>query len=153
LEAAKRLAPEALRRRFEIGQGSVWSSLVHLHLADRMWLDAFEDRPDGIRTKDDDFASPGDLAEAWAGLDREWLDYLSRLNESALDRSVTIVDLVGNQWRLEALAGHLQVCTHAAYTAAQVINMMRHLGVEPLPNVMLVVQSFGVGKVAIEPAS
>jgi uncharacterized damage-inducible protein DinB len=32
----------------------------------------------------------------------------------------------------------LHVCTHAHYTAAQVVNMLRHLGVEKLPDTMLI---------------
>ncbi len=32
----------------------------------------------------------------------------------------------------------LHVCTHASYTTAQVVNMMRQLGVSPLPEVMLI---------------
>jgi uncharacterized damage-inducible protein DinB len=32
----------------------------------------------------------------------------------------------------------LHVCTHAHYTAAQVINMLRQVGVEKLPETMLI---------------
>jgi uncharacterized damage-inducible protein DinB len=32
----------------------------------------------------------------------------------------------------------LHVCTHAHYTAAQVANMLRHVGVEKLPETMLI---------------
>jgi len=39
---------------------------------------------------------------------------------------------------LDRVDAHLQVCTHAAYTAAQLVNMLRRLGVAPLPNCMLV---------------
>ncbi|HLJ97295.1 MAG TPA: hypothetical protein VKU02_29315 [Gemmataceae bacterium] len=32
----------------------------------------------------------------------------------------------------------LHVCTHAHYTAAQVVNMLRHTGMEKLPETMLI---------------
>jgi uncharacterized damage-inducible protein DinB len=32
----------------------------------------------------------------------------------------------------------LHVCTHAQYTTAQVVNMLRQIGVEKLPDVMLI---------------
>ncbi|QDT90437.1 DinB family protein [Gimesia algae] len=32
----------------------------------------------------------------------------------------------------------LHVCTHAQYTTAQVVNMLRQLGAEPLPATMLI---------------
>ena len=42
----------------------------------------------------------------------------------------------------------LHVCTHAQYTTAQLVNMLRQLGVDRLPDVMLISmarQEAGVG--------
>jgi len=35
------------------------------------------------------------------------------------------------------------VCTHAQYTTAQVINMLRQLGAQPLPDPMLITLARG----------
>jgi uncharacterized damage-inducible protein DinB len=152
--AARGLGDERLRRNFPIGQGSVWSSLVHLYGADRLWLDAFEGRARSPFPRDDDFEGLDALASAWADLNGRWLDYLGSLDDSHLFKPVALLDLRGRRCTLaDSLDGHLQVCTHAAYTAAQVVNMLRQLGVEPLPNLMLVALSHAEGKVEVEPTA
>src|SRR5262249_30664244 len=40
LTAAATLSHEQLRSEFQIGQGSVWKSLVHLYAAEYVWLEA-----------------------------------------------------------------------------------------------------------------
>ena len=78
------------------------------------------------------------MADQWGELDRRWLDVLARLDSSELEQTVQRADLRNQCFTLDSMDAHLQVCTHAAYTAAQVVNMLRRLGVAPLPNCMLV---------------
>jgi len=40
LTAAAQLTAEQLRTPFQIGQGSIWRSLVHLYAAEYVWLEA-----------------------------------------------------------------------------------------------------------------
>ena len=40
LTAAAALSDEQLRSAFQIGQGSVWKSLLHLYAAENVWLEA-----------------------------------------------------------------------------------------------------------------
>jgi uncharacterized damage-inducible protein DinB len=146
LAACRGLSPEQLHAPFAIGQGSVWSSLVHLLAADSLWLDAFEGRPQTPVPRDSDFESLDALAREWARVDQRWLALLANIDGARLDRTVTRADLRNQLLRIDGLDAHLQVCTHAAYTAAQVINMLRHLGIEPLPNCMLVAMSYAEGR-------
>ena len=151
VQAARRLDDQQLRRTFPIGQGSVWSSLVHLYGADVLWLEAFEARPQSPFPRDDDFDGLDALTAAWADLNGRWLDHLAALRVAHLSLPVTFLDLRGNRCTLaEVLDGHLQLCTHAAYTAAQVVNMLRQLGVQPLPNLMLLALSHAEGKLEVE---
>jgi len=39
LAAAKALSDDQLRREFQIGQGSIWKSLLHLYAAESVWLE------------------------------------------------------------------------------------------------------------------
>src|SRR5262249_20993984 len=86
LHACRPLSAEQLHAPFEIGQGSVWRSLVHLLAADSLWLDAFEGRPDSPAPCEADFKDLQELADRWADLDRRWLDALARLDGSDLER-------------------------------------------------------------------
>ena len=147
LHACRPLSREQLDAPFEIGQGSVWKSLVHLLAADSLWVDAFEGRPDSPVPCEADFKDLEELANRWADLDRRWLDALDRLDGSDLERPVLRADLRNQCFSLGGVDAHLQVCTHAAYTAAQVVNMLRRLGVAPLPNCMLVAMASAEGRV------
>jgi uncharacterized damage-inducible protein DinB len=152
LSACRPLSAEQLHAPFEIGQGSVWRSLVHLLAADSLWLDAFEGRPDSPIPCEADFKDLQELANRWADLDRRWLDALARLDGSDLERPVLRADLRNQRFTLDRVDAHLQVCTHAAYTAAQVVNMLRRLGVAPLPNCMLVAMAYAEGRVKEVPS-
>ncbi len=153
LDAAGKLSDEQLRRQFEIGQGSVWRSLVHMYAAEHVWLETMLGNPlatlpgdvpgklPGNQEGDGAIASLGELAEKWEALQRRWLDYLATLRPEALDETVYKVSTSsGHGKKLAARRGDIliHVCTHAQYTAAQVINMLRHLGVGELPDVMLI---------------
>ncbi len=147
LDACRSLSREQLDAPFAIGQGSVWQSLVHLLAADALWLDAFEGRPDSPVPCATDFPDLAALADRWADLDRRWLAVLARLDGADLDRPVVRADLRNQRFRLDGVDAHLQVCTHAAYTAAQVVNMLRRLGVAPLPSCMLLALAAAEGRV------
>ena len=64
-----------------------------------------------------------------------------RLQPAALDELVFRKSTIANvakrfgSRRSDVL---LHVCTHAQYTAAQVVNMLRHTGAEKFPDVMLI---------------
>jgi uncharacterized damage-inducible protein DinB len=147
LDACRPLSREQLDAPFEIGQGSVWKSLVHLLAADSLWVDAFEGRPDSPVPCDADFKNLEELADRWADVERRWLDALARLEGSDLDRHVLRADLRNQCFSLGGVDAHLQVCMHATYTAAQVVNMLRRLGVAPLPSCMPVAMAYAEGRV------
>ena len=152
LEAAATLSSEQLRRQFDIGQGSVWQSLLHMYAAEYIWLETILDNDDalcpgdvrgqlaGNQLGEGGIRSLDELRNKWAALEARWQQYLADLPEDSLDdrvrRRTSIVS--GNQpftcSRSDAL---LHVCLHAHYTLAQVINMLRHLGVTDLPARML----------------
>ena len=149
LEACAVLTDEQFRQPFEIGQGSLWKSLVHMHAAEYVWLEAMRGNPRGLLPGDVAGKLPGnqegdgaivsfdELLIRWRSLDQDWEGYLEGLSEAALDETVfrqSSKGLFGTK-RRDAL---LHVCTHAHYTLAQTVNMLRHLGVAPLPDPMLI---------------
>lgn len=158
LEAAEKLSPEQLRRQFSIGQGTLWRTLVHMYSAEYVWLGALEgdplatlpgdlpgqlpgsqaaaDRapPDGIQSLDE-------LKSNWRQLETRWTAYLdSVLPESVQQPVYKVSTSSGHGRRLATTCGDvlLHLSLHAQYTTAQAINMLRMLGVGPLPDVMLI---------------
>ncbi len=150
LTAAAALSEAQVQLSFPIGQGSVWTSLLHLYAAEAVWLAAL--------LGDEAFVVPGDLPgklpgnqqgeggvtdladlrQKWSALEQRWLDYLATLTPAALEEVVYRKSTsLGTRLGLRRSDVLLHVCTHAHYTAAQVVNMLRHVGVEKLPETML----------------
>src|SRR5437763_403052 len=53
LAAADQLTEEQLRAPFQIGQGSIWKSVLHLYAAEYVWLEALLGNEEAV--------APGDL--------------------------------------------------------------------------------------------
>ncbi len=146
-----KLSDEQLRRSFEIGQGSIWKSLLHLYAAEYVWLEALTGNEDPLTPGDAEGKLPGnqegpeaiaslsELQERWSDLDERWSRSLEELSPDSLEDPVfKINSLTGERSGTHRIDVLLHVCTHAQYTTAQAINMMRHAGVQELPDPMLI---------------
>jgi uncharacterized damage-inducible protein DinB len=153
LSAAGGLNEEQLRREFPIGQGSIWNSLTHLYAAEYVWLESLLGSDDPLTPGDVRGKLPGnqlgegamrslaELGENWGELARRWDEYLANLAPQSLDEPVCKVSTsfgAGQRFATRRSDVLLHICTHAQYTTAQVVNMLRHLGIETLPETMLI---------------
>jgi uncharacterized damage-inducible protein DinB len=150
LTAAAALSDEQLRSACQIGQGSVWKSLLHLYAAENVWLEALLGNEGFLVPGDLPGTIPGnqqgeggvtgldDLRQKWSALERRWVGYLAALTPAALEEVVYRRSSLGQRFGTRRSDVLLHVCTHAHYTAAQVINMLRQAGVEKLPETMLI---------------
>ncbi|MEM6691395.1 MAG: DinB family protein [Planctomycetota bacterium] len=147
------LTNEQRHQSFGIGQGSVWKTLLHMMGAEYVWLetilgDANPTMPgdvptglvgnqrgeNGIRTMDQ-------LLECWTHLESRWNNYLEDLEHVDLNQLIPKISTSSHFGQRKATSMMdilLHVCTHAHYTAAQVINMLRQLGIVELPDPMLI---------------
>lgn len=154
LEAATLLSDQQLRSPFPIGQGAIWKSLVHLYAAEYVWLEALLGDEDPLVQGDLPGKLPGnqmgenriagldELRALWAAQEQRWADYLDALDPESLEdivfkKSTSV--LVGNRFGTRRSDILLHVCTHAQYTTAQIINMLKQCGVERLPDTMLII--------------
>ncbi len=149
--AAEKLSLEALQRPFPMGQGSIWKSLLHLYAAEYVWLEALFGNEDPLLPGDLPKKLPGnqegagaissldELKAKWTQLDARWQVYLQTLTPEVLDNAIVKVSSSsGKRHTTRTSDVLLHVCTHAHYTTAQVINMLRQAGAEVLPDVMLI---------------
>lgn len=154
--AAAALPDESLRKSLPIGQGSVWKSLAHMYATEYVWLAALEgdetaltpgDAPGklpGNQEGDGAIRSIAELEERWQALETRWQAYLAELTEADLDRIIYKVSSLGKtRMATRQVDILLHVCTHAHYTTAQVMNMLRQLGVGSLPDPMLITLARG----------
>ncbi len=153
VDAARTLSDEHLRRSFSIGQGSVWKTLTHLHAAEYVWLEALLGNEQPLLRGDAPGKLPGnqegrqpiasldELASMWTDLDDRWNEYVANLAATSLDDIVYKFKTssgIGERHGTRRADVLLHVCTHAQYTAAQLVNMLRQLGLTRLPDVMLI---------------
>jgi uncharacterized damage-inducible protein DinB len=150
LAAAETLSHEQLRSEFPIGQGSIWKSLLHLYAAEYVWLEALLGNEQFLVPGDLPGKLPGnqqgeggvtdlaDLRLKWSELDKRWTGYLASLTPAALEEVVYRKSSSGQRFGTRRSDVLLHVCTHAHYTAAQVVNMLRQTGAEKLPETMLI---------------
>jgi len=151
LAAASGLGDEQLWQTFPIGQGSIWNSLIHLYAAEFVWLEALlgDDNPvvqgdlpgriPGNQMGEGGIVSLDELRQKWMQLEERWERYLTELKAENLDEPVYKVAFsTGQRVATRRLDVLLHVCTHAQYTTAQVVNMLRQVGVVKLPETMLI---------------
>jgi uncharacterized damage-inducible protein DinB len=133
LDACRGLPAEALTRRFDIGPGSVHATLVHVVGAMRRWADRIDERP--LRPSIDQGTSQGIgalralLDEAAADL-RELALRLAREGR-LVERMCPEIPGWDDPRPFTRGTALLHVTTHGAHHRAQVLNMLRHLGVDP----------------------
>ena len=131
LDACGRLTDEQFHRRFEIGPGSLHDTLTHVGGAMRAWTETLAGvapRPrlesDGQRRTPEQLRSV--LEEAWA-------EFSTQARRRPLDEVVSRTTKDGKTRQYTRGAVVAQVVTHAMHHRAQCLNMLRQLGVTPLP--------------------
>jgi uncharacterized damage-inducible protein DinB len=153
LAAAEKLSDPQLRQNFPIGQGSIWKSLLHLYAADYIWLEALlgDENPTapgdlpcrlpGNQQGQNPMTSLSDLKQKWTALMDRWTIYLQQLVPESLDDLVYKISTsshFGQRRPTRRCDILLHICTHAQYTTAQILNMLRHFGLKELPDPMLI---------------
>jgi uncharacterized damage-inducible protein DinB len=131
LDACGQLTADQFHRQFDIGPGSLHDTLTHVAGAMRVWtetLAGLEPRPrleaDGQRRTPEQLRSV--FEEAWRELSAE-------ARRRPLDETVSRTLRNGKTARMTRGAVLTHVTTHGMHHRAQCLNMLRQLGVTPLP--------------------
>jgi len=133
IEALGPLTEAQRTKVFPMGPGSLHRILIHMYGAELVWLEALLGTPSPRFPNDDEFADFAKLLHAWAALDLRWSEYLESLTPAELDRLVVRSNRAGVPHTTNVQEILIHVCTHGFYHTAQAVNMLRQLGVTPLP--------------------
>lgn len=127
LDVCDKLTSEQLHRRFEMGVGSLHDTLIHDAAAVRVWAETLLRAP----------------AAPWPSNDPRPVSELRAMAESAFDllakAAAGPMDEVFERTRQGVTSRYTRgtilchVHTHSMHHRAQCLNMLRHLGVSPLP--------------------
>ena len=127
-KACEALSAEQFHRPFEMGPGSLHNTLVHVITAMRIWCDRLAVREHRPRLE----GTTHTMAELTALLEETSAELASLAHALPLDHTITITrNNVSRTITRGAVLTH--VTTHGMHHRAQCLNMLRHIGVKPLP--------------------
>ena len=130
LKMADDLGGEQLNRAFEMGPGTIRETLKHIYGAERAWYEqmeapGFESFPHSTHIRD-----LGELAEAMHGLADARSAWLSSMADGDLIVEFGYEGDDGRHYSHTKGDCLLHVANHGIHHRAQLLNMMRHVGVK-----------------------
>jgi uncharacterized damage-inducible protein DinB len=130
LRACEGLSNDQFARKFEIGPGSLQATLTHMIAAKKTWTDTLMGRPPTPRIDQTGAVySPAQLVELHQQSGDE---FMAVARKHALDEIVKRTR-EGKEFSFTRGVVITHVTTHGMHHRAQCLNMLRHLGVKPLP--------------------
>jgi uncharacterized damage-inducible protein DinB len=131
LGACGKLSPEQFHRRFDIGLGSLHDTLTHIVGATRAWTETLNGQAPRPRLESD---GQRRTPEQLRGLLGEAHDSFTAASRGRpLGEMVTRRTRDGRTFNLTRAAVLAHIPTHGMHHRAQCLNMLRQLGVTPLP--------------------
>jgi uncharacterized damage-inducible protein DinB len=132
LDACTKLSDQQFHQRFEIGPGSLHDTLTHVIGAMRTWMDTLAGREPGPRLETDgQRRTPDQLRNV---LEEACQQFASEARRRPLEELATRRLRDGRTLELPRAAVLAQVTTHGMHHRAQCLNMLRQLGISPLPH-------------------
>ena len=129
LDACAALSDEQFHQRFEMGPGSLHDTLTHILGAMRGWGDLLAGREFRARLEQD---GPRSVRELLDLLEKIADDLQVSAESHPLDELVTRTR-EGKSYTFSRGGVLTHVTTHGMHHRAQCLNMLRQLGVDPLP--------------------
>ncbi|MFG0283597.1 MAG: DinB family protein [Phycisphaerales bacterium JB039] len=128
LEACAKLTPEQWRQTFDMGPGSLHDTTTHILGALRGWADFLAGREPRVRLEEGQ-RTPQELIELLEEIDA---DITASVRAHPADELVS-AERGGRTYTFARGAILTHVMTHGFHHRAQCLNMLRRLGVDPLP--------------------
>jgi uncharacterized damage-inducible protein DinB len=130
IDVCATLTPEQFHQRFEMGPGSLHDTTTHILAAMRVWEDVLAGREPRPRLE----GTKRTLAELLALHEESASAFAAVARKYALDETVTRERRDGQKVILSRAGVIAHVATHGMHHRAQCLNMLRQLGVKPLPH-------------------
>jgi uncharacterized damage-inducible protein DinB len=128
IDACAKLTPEQFHQRFEMGPGSLHDTATHILGAMQFWGDLLAHREMRPRLE----GTTRTTAELVTLLDTISADFSASAKSEPLHNSITRIR-EGKTYVFTRAAVLTHVLTHGMHHRAQCLNMLRHVGVKPLP--------------------
>ena len=131
LQFCEDLSDEQFHQRFEMGAGSLHDSVTHILGAMQTWTDTLAERESGQRLEEDgQKRKPAELAKL---ADSVYSAFAAEARRKPVSETVSRRMRSGKMISFTRAEVLTHVATHSMHHRAQCLNMLRHLGVKPLP--------------------
>ena len=128
LAAVEALTAEQFTKPLGSSFGSVRDTLAHICGVEWVWLERMEGRSPTSIPKPEEYPNVATLRAFWTGIEKHWLEYVSRLDQTELDEEVDYKTLSFGAARDPRWQMMQHVVNHGTYHRGQVITMLRQLG-------------------------
>lgn len=128
LDCCRELTDEQLRRSFDMGVGSLHATMTHVLGAMRGWGDMLAGREQRPRLEESGFT-----VDELVALNDELSDDLKATASAHPADEIVTATRGGKSYSFTRGGVFTHVTTHGMHHRAQCLNMLRHLGVNPLP--------------------
>ena len=130
LAACEMLSPAQFSQKFDLGPGSLQATLTHMIAAMNTWADTLSVRPLGRRIDQD--GQSYSVQQLTALHDTAITAFIHIARTLPLDQVVTR-ERLGKTYTFPRVTIITHVATHDMHHRAQCLNMLKQLGVNPLP--------------------
>jgi uncharacterized damage-inducible protein DinB len=135
LLTCEKLNPEQFDKTFEMGPGSLRATTTHIISAMMTWTDSLAKRP--ARPRPDQSNVPHAAADLIKMLNDVATEFAGIARAHPLEEFVTR-ERNGKVFNFTRGSVITHVATHSMHHRAQCLNMLRHVGVSPLPQVSVI---------------
>jgi uncharacterized damage-inducible protein DinB len=131
VDVCGKLTADQFHRLFDIGPGSLHDTLTHVVGAMRAWTETLSGAEAGPRLEGD--GQRRTVEQLRALLEEAWGELAAEARRRSLAEMVSRRTRDGRTIEMTRGAVLVQVATHGMHHRAQCLNMLRQLGVKPLP--------------------
>ena len=128
LQTAGPLAAELLDRAFEMGRVTLRKTLLHIAVAEHVWVQRWKAKIEGPWPNEDEPVGVAAIRERLGATQKDRNGFLGTLTDPDLSRIVAYRDSFGSLYTAALGDMLLQLCTHSAHHRAQAVNMLRNVG-------------------------
>jgi uncharacterized damage-inducible protein DinB len=128
IQATETLTTEQFTKAMGSSFSSVRDTLVHIWAVEWIWLERLQGRSPSSFPNAKEYADLSSMRPRWAEIEKNWLEYVSRLDEGELEEEVDYQTLSFGPSRDPRWQILQHVVNHGTYHRGQVTTMLRQLG-------------------------
>jgi uncharacterized damage-inducible protein DinB len=144
LQACALLSVEQFLRPVGGSFPSLRDTLAHMVAAEWLWLQRWKGVSPKALLPASDFPTLEVLAEQWHAVEREFRAFLPGVDEEALARPLSYINLKGEKWSYPLWQMIAHVLNHQSYHRGQVATQLRMIGVHPPQVDLLLALDMGI---------